>query len=668
MSKDKKAKSTTSNDSQVATLKKVMLSLPTIFALTGTSTVLFFEQTWTRGLEISLPHGVGATSGTSPLLPQILIYLLLIALVLILGAIFFALLLSFCFSIMGGGRAAWSRRDALALAARRAYGCFASKVAPEGAEEAAKSPAEVNQEAIDALRDQREEARSAATRVWKSSQTNLRKMLIWAWEVLFGAADLTLWTGVVRIAVLFAAAWGVLELTDARAAAHKEQLAGLRDAQGRFVGEASEDLACEPLSLTALSFERPVRFNWPKNLGRSDLPCGRVTFASNYPLPDSRLKDQTRAGSVSVPVFHLGRYGDWVVLAPLASPTERVFVQSRQVLEFSKVGPIVPPITQEDETEPEAPAVDLVARLVALEVGKVDADTVKRLIEDALSVHEAIAPWTEDLAGEAAARQKAVAGETEAREQAVAVLIAAREKAYEALRDEFRAFLASETEARAKAWDALVVAVARLSDVLDKPLHVIMPEGGFGGIPEVPGIRRHFANAFRQTMTDDHVRLCSTTLSELPPIVFGEGRVDVSEEDAKRMVRKLAELGWTPDGAENGSAGRFLVELQGFASGTGLSSQNALLAERRADAAKQALVRVAFGLEAGQSADALGPELLTRSGLAVVADGGGEALDGAGASNPRRVTITVCQVASGTTETADLSAEEADVSPLQIKN
>lgn len=646
MPKDDKKPPPAPKDNEVATLQKVLLSLPTIFALTGTSTVLFFEQTWTRNLEISLPHGVGATSGTSPLLPQILIYLLLIALFFAAVVIVVVLIGYLVLSFVGGGRAAWSQRHAFELAARKIYGLVAPETTPEGAEEGTKTPRSLNEEAIAELWVQRAKARSGSAEFWKSGKGYLRNALSRVWEVLFGTADVTLPVAAVRIAVLSVSALAVLLLTADRAKEHVEQLAGERDAQGQKLEQPLDTLPCETLTVTAL----PI--GWPRILGRSEVPCGRVTLTSGYAVDASRLVDPERTGTVSVPVFHLGRYGDWVVLAPLGAPSERVFVQARHVLEFSQMGPRLLQVSNDPSEEDEAPwreaMAKFLARLDKLEAGALGTDQVEKIIDDALDAHVANVPWEAALTSEREARRKAD----------------------DILRTELRAYLKEDTEARATAWQALVDALARLSEVLDDPLQLDMPQVWVGILDEtesisaVQDIQQHFAQAFRQTMTAEHKQMCASTLLALPPVVFGEGSIEVSDEDAARMVQGLVDLGWTPDGTQ----GLFLLELEGFASGTGLSGQNALLAERRADAVKRALVRAAFRLGSSESPDALGPELLTRARLVVVADGGGEALDGAGANAPRRVTIRMCQVSGAISETAGIAKPEVSVAPLQIKN
>ena len=679
---------------KVSAVSGAMFAFPTIFALMGTSTVILFERVWTSSLNITLPHGTSISTATSSLIPQFLSYLALMSVALItilLALVAVGLIGLACVSI---GRAIWALRYNFSLSWRIIYGWSLSvlpkpeigePVAPK--KETFSRRIERNKNAIEAANEKIKSERAATKNFVNSAQGLLTDIFAGGWTILFGGDKITLMAVTARAAILGLAVFGLLMLNSQHADRHLQQLAGERFANGYPVpkdsnsdetpdstdGEAA--LATVPLECTTLraglhNFSVYLKIFEPFS---TEITCGRVTFASGYPLQGSRLRDRDGPADtrVSAPVFHLGNYGDWVVLAPFDGPTERVFVQARQVLEYSQSRPqpdaspsalaalltrmqtVVNRIGVGDETVRSAQL--LLLAQISDKISSSPESTyttdpninalVSWAVDDALKNQ----PWTDDITRAAGAQSSAIAAlEQRFQDHLTAQTEAPSEELLELFRshlDTLNGFLNQDTPN---------VSVELPSNFASQVTEALLQAGE---IDTPPTLQDRWLNALEaqvsQRFNKEEIEHCRQNDVRVEPIIFAEGRADVSRADVGNIIAKLTEhFKWIPDGSQD----VLRVQLIGFASATGRSPLNSELAERRADNVKQALVEALFGDTPSFDGNAEGPAWLSKSGLIVLAYGGGEVLDGADDEDPRRVEIHVCRLTDPDV-TGDLTAD-----------
>ncbi|WP_427969811.1 hypothetical protein [Altererythrobacter sp.] len=673
-----------------AKVERFLLSFPAIFALTGTSTVLLFEQVWTTGLGITLPFGAGLSSGVSPLLLQVMIYLLgmavaFIALMLLLIVIVLAIspILSVLYFIIRTSPIyVWLLLSLTKMLSAHNYSRLRPANDRIGEDRYLKNEL-ARQEAWSKLDGWNLDQVQFFRKMWHS----MMKLWDLTWRTLFGAEQVTIRAATARATAIFAAFLALSYATSRQAVALRTQLeftaegaemaprscvtlqASLWTALlGADIGMNDEQV--EPADGLIRTDEVQSALDVLLTFLRAEIPCGRITLASYDVLAVSPLLDASLRpdAPLSGEAFYLGRYGDWVVFAPLNDPTKRVLLTSRQVLGFTKI---------EEENLPKADPVPPVVKVVE---GRGDQalreslfmntalimstafvlrqeqsrlqDELNRLrawVEegggvDLQSLIDGIAkdrPWRDDLEAAQKWQMDLTRFVTSSSERLRLTQSHDLKEVIEAFTQQLASVATRSIEVTIAPQQSILTFPEELaqdiSDIRtaaeDLYRHVVKESVGLGTASARPQV----AGLLSELMIDSPGNTCSESDHPSYQVIFGEGETRPGNAEIERIATDLLEM--RPQGDVNG---QILVEIKGYASATGSSFRNSVIAEARADNVKRALVEQMFKVTPPQNGDEDGPELLTNEGMIVVAYGAGETLDGVGAHHPRRADVSIC--------------------------
>ncbi|MGB3315684.1 MAG: OmpA family protein [Albidovulum sp.] len=358
------------------------------------------------------------------------------------------------------------------------------------------------------------------------------------------------------------------------------------------------------------------------------IPCGRAYLSDRHSVIAAGLKPallpSTLSGTqMTEEVFHLGRYGDWEVFAPHRAPGERIILKAAMVQQFLPSKPMTAPWSVAGHLR--------MIRTTLLTFGRSAHSYARSLISSAISQATDLARLQTDLdllnvrVDELAALQVTV--QLPKPEVFVTVL---NETGNDIGMSDVLSGLGNAVEALTHATTALNSAGNRMSD------SVAVPVPGF-----VHGSRQQLIRAFGE----DGMNECDNVQVDGPDIFFSEGSfVPNDPGPIVAFAEKFKNLRKSGVKRDN----HHIIFLTGYASATGLSAQNADLADRRADRVKSIFVQKLFNLSP-RRADEEGHEHLRKDNISVVAFGAGETIDDRNMDmdvSPRRVEIRYCTISA----------------------
>lgn len=365
-------------------------------------------------------------------------------------------------------------------------------------------------------------------------------------------------------------------------------------------------------------------------------PCGRVAFSKAHDMVAPSLLDVSLINApedvqVSKEVFHLGRYDDWAVFAPVDDPGSRIPVKAALVRQFPVEVPaewrwmdqkkhtnhiitalawiatrpaaiwlafrpdptLAPGILPEQRNLPvsvEEPEVTV----SNFEIRPSDLTTVEVLAPRFLMMPRSLNGPTPEIAALRQATDDLTETTAALRETGVGLAVA--------------------TQDLARVSGSLAAAMIR------------------------PDSRHALVEQLAERFSSSGFDLCYERPDADFELAFEEG------QDRPLDSGPIRNLANTLDVAPAAPPFHRLVFLRGYASGTGSSAANAVLADRRADMVKRMLIAEMFGIS-GQEADTEGHMRLAEDNITVVAYGSGETHDpipGDPQVSPRRVEVRVC--------------------------
>ncbi|MGJ5621401.1 hypothetical protein [Sulfitobacter sp. MF3-043] len=363
--------------------------------------------------------------------------------------------------------------------------------------------------------------------------------------------------------------------------------------------------------------------------------CGKITFAQRHSMQATRLRDAAMQLDllISKNVYHLGRYGDWVVVAPADDTSARVLLKASQISEFARAAPLP---EQEADGPPEsggtqAQLAQAFSQLATLSAGLAETrGEMRDFIQGRPSMGPELLERVKSVQTDTATiLQSAVRNELESVDldlrrlwDAVGNLEAAVATTIPLLAEQ------ADWSRRAPESDEKLLAAAIELQTAARLLQFK------GSSSEGDGSGAILRAELESRYGVDVLVACRAGREPIS-VGFSEGSARVLADGPVEKVRDLIEARGSEDRDR-------LVLIEGYASATGSSLDNLRLADRRADTVKTRLIEALFETATPLIANEDGPELLSRKRITMVAYGVGEALDGQGSSLPRRVDIYIC--------------------------
>lgn len=630
-------------------LKALLLSAPSLFIILSSPVVLLLDQVWRNGLNIYLPVGSGASDANSILTPELVFSLFAFALIYIFGVLFFVFIV-FLASVTVSTykryeivRYALSRTLFVTLSRLWIWGWeFLFWIAAHCPSDRARSWARENKKTRLTALKQKAQARLRAFKAqsqrweqdiksWMSMPAKYGKCAL---STMFGGAPTSFRIAIARGAGILLAGLMVLY------SVHSDAVSVANDLDDHNVEGSTEHAAT--VSGDKLPECKTIERSGPTSsflyyitnkIVGADIStvgaiCGRITFSRHYQMNASRLRDMGVAENkpISREVFHLGRYGDWIALAPADDTSERIYLKSSQIVEFSPLQPVEDPrveplvavfkkallfgrfvVALQNRLSPSEPSLTtLASQITVLEMSNAD---LSRSFKSLYEAHE------------------------KNNIPAIAQRLADQEKSLKVLVE-----------------SGIAEKVAAELGKLPRDLTVILQETGFAAAVDK---LRTAAGALQTTEPKSHWLALASLIGEsaltacrahkpelMMSVQFTEGSADIAPgwEPGKprEYIKKLRAL------KENGEAQR-LILVRGYASMTGQSDQNLQLADQRADNVKTRLIQLIYqGDISPENINNIGPERLSEDGITIFARGFGETIDGNGINHPRRVDIIDC--------------------------
>lgn len=614
-------------------VKLALASAPGLLVLLTPAAVLLFERAWRHELGITIPIGTELFTSGSMLTLDIIFALFGFAVAYAFLVAGFCLVLMLLTGLMALVRALMPAWQLLLFVVTSVYliikrmswnGIFtAARAFPyekfhTWSERSATRLATSLEHTRDARRKSLFDAGTAWVSKVRSGGERLVQLSSNALSVAFGAGPLTWRSLTVRLVCVFAA--GALALWAVQNEAR--QLNAALEIQKE----------CQDLSRAGWLGSRMSALG----LTAPGAICGRITFAQRHSMHATRLRDAAAYPDllISKDVFHLGRYGDWVALAPADDTSARVLLKESQIVEFAHAAPLLvlnepPAETGNEELEDQVrQSFKLLATLSA------SLAETRDEMRDFMQGRPSLGP-------ELLERVKSVQTDTAS-----------------ILQSDTRKAIESSDLDRRRLWDAvgnLEAAVATTIPLLagqgdwsrralesDKKLLAAATELQAaaqllqfkGSAPEGSGSGAILRAALETRYGINALAACRDGPASVS-VGFSEGSARVLVDGPFEKAIDLIQSRGSEDRER-------LVLIEGYASATGSSLDNLRLADRRADAVKTRLIEALFETATRLEANEHGPELLSRNRITMVAYGVGEALDGQGSSMPRRVDIYVC--------------------------
>ena len=653
-------------------LKALLLSVPSLFIILSSPVVLLLDQVWRNGLNIYLPAGSGASNAHSVLTPELVFPLFAFALIYIFGVLSVVIVVFLASVIVSTAKRYKIVRHSLsqilfvALSRLWIWGWLLSFwIMARWPSNHARIWSRENknlkllvlrqkvQARLDEFKAQSEEW-EADIKSWMSKPKRFGKRAL---STMFGGAPTTFNIAIARGIGILVAGLVVLYSVHSDALSVANALDEYSADHPKEYAAASEDEPPECKTIERSGLTTSLLYYLTNKLEGADIRtvgaiCGRITFSRHYQMQASRLRDVTveKDEHISREVFHLGRYGDWIALAPMDDTSKRIYLKSSQVVEFSRLKPVEDSnagflvaafdkaqligqfvVALQDRFSPSEPSLTkLTSQIAVLEMSNADLSRVYK------SLYE-----TREKDGIPALAQRLTEQEKSLKilvETGIAEKVAA--ELGKLPRD---VTIKLEETGLAAAAEKLQVAANHLQAA--------------AGAPQTTKTEEHWL-ALASLVGKSALRACRASKTEpLMTVWFAEGSADIAPDwepgKQSEYIKKLRAL------PKNGKVQR-LILVNGYASMTGQSNQNLHLADRRADNVKTRLIQLIYEDDiSAKTADDEGPKRLSENGIVIFARGFGEAIDGNGINHPRRVDIIDCPLEPDT-RTVETEAESAD--------